>query len=171
MTESKATCMEIEIYWLSILQNQTKWKKMKYLVGNTLSMYLLKESSGPSPPWHSYSIIWWRYLSFPGVTFDLYPIIWCFPGSSGSLSIVHQYRVCLAGSKTLLELTCHFSPVFLRCRWSAGLWDSYKWRLLAPVRSAGGNIEYKSVLASTWLSSQVGGSVLLYDQTTLKVSF
>ena len=56
-------------------------------------------------------------------------------------------------------------------RWSAGLCDSNIWRLLAPVRWAGGKMEVRSTLEFTWPSSQLTGSELLYDQTTLKVSF
>ncbi len=30
------------------------------------------------------------HLSLPGERTGLYPIMWCFPGRSGSLTMVHQ---------------------------------------------------------------------------------
>ena len=51
--------------------------------------------------WHSYNIIWWTYRLLSSEILGLYPIMWCFPGISGNFSIVHQYKVCLAGSVTL----------------------------------------------------------------------
>ena len=80
-----------------------KWHFKGHFIWDTCTIISLVKirhfSSEPSnihtSSWHSYSIIWWTYLLLASEITGLYPIMWCFPGISGSRNIVHQYSVCL----------------------------------------------------------------------------